>query len=475
VQKKRKKLLALCLNKAYCVSLENNLKRPGMSVSKRRTSKGITDFYHYRFSFHGNDYSGVCEGCRDKEAAKKYEKGILDSVSNASKKKNIKAVFDTLRDEMIGETKITLDDAFDVSLKNPGRKRKKSEKVIKAKKSRWMDFTAFIAANYPDVKYLADIRQNHAKEYIQYIRVNGRYNKKVVYGKGIKTKSYKTENTAISSKTCNDIHLAVSEVFRLLHHDAGLIENPFDAINKAEGDPEARDIFTENDLKLIRDNPDPFVSPLFTIGTMTAMREGDICTLKWSHVCLNDKIITKKMRKTGKIVDIPIMPPLYAFFSELKKKGNGHEYVLPDQAEMYLNNPSGVSWRVKKYLERLKIKTSKSVPGRTRRAPAKDFHSLRHTFCYLAGIQGIPIAIVQSICGHMTKEMTNRYQQHANRKDKREMLEKLPDFLIMSDKQKTLPMMEPARIKMTGLARTLPLITVETIVKKYGDKNDSIK
>ena len=49
----------------------------------------------------------------------------------------------------------------------------------------------------------------------------------------------------------------------------------------------------------------------------------------------------------------------------------------------------------------------------------KDLHSCRHTFCYYAGLRGIPLAVVQSIVGHMTPEMTKHYTAHATMEDKR--------------------------------------------------------
>jgi len=71
------------------------------------------------------------------------------------------------------------------------------------------------------------------------------------------------------------------------------------------------------------------------------------------------------------------------------------------------------------------------VPGRTRTVSVKDVHSLRHTFCYFAGVHGIPLSIVQSIVGHMTPEMTRHYQSHADRKTKHDMMEKMPDLLSL--------------------------------------------
>jgi hypothetical protein len=135
--------------------------------------------------------------------------------------------------------------------------------------------------------------------------------------------------------------------------------------------------------------------------------------------------------KTGAVVEIPIMPPLLEFLKS--RQGCDAEYILPEQAKMYLENPSGISYRVKKFLEDdLHITTTKKIPGRSRAVSVKDVHSLRHTFCYFAGVAGIPLVVVQSIVGHMTKEMTEHYTSHADRATKREKLAALPMFKTLT-------------------------------------------
>ena len=69
-------------------------------------------------------------------------------------------------------------------------------------------------------------------------------------------------------------------------------------------DKEPRQPFTEHELQTIRENFDPFTEPLFIIAMATALREGDICTLKWSEIDFENRVIRRsKMRKTGKSVD----------------------------------------------------------------------------------------------------------------------------------------------------------------------------
>ena len=74
-----------------------------------------------------------------------------------------------------------------------------------------------------------------------------------------------------------------------------------------------------------------------------------------------------------------------------------------------------------------------SFPARSSRAVSvKDLHSCRHTFCYYAGLYGIPLTIVQSIVGHMTPEMAKHYSAHASLSAKREQMRQLPEFMMLT-------------------------------------------
>lgn len=407
-----------------------------MSVKKRKTSGGETSEYHYRFMHKGKDYSGVCEKCKDKQSALAFEKEIKDQIKKSSEAETSKKLFETMRKKLIGEKNVKLSGAFDLSAQKP-RSRYPSENVLKDKKAKWQDFISFMEDNYPEIKNLSDVKRNHAEEYINYIQNNGKWNKKVTYIKNGKEFTYEMEQDSQSAYTANHRLIVIKEVFTRLFTDAGLYENPFAHIQKMTSDEFARDIFTEDELLLIRNNPDDFCTPLFTIGAMTAMRLGDVCTLRWDEIDFEFAVIKKILRKTSKknkVTEIPILGTVSNYLQQLKQDVKG-DYVLPEQAEMYLNNRHGVSWRIKKYLNELGIKTSKKVEGRSREVHCKDFHSLRHTFCYLAGIQGIPLSIVQSIVGHMTPAMTEHYSKHATRKDRIKAMEKMPDFLMISNNQ----------------------------------------
>ena len=129
---------------------------------------------------------------------------------------------------------------------------------------------------------------------------------------------------------------------------------------------------------------------------------------------------------------------------------------------MYLTNSTGVSYRIKQFLEGLGIQTTRKPEDRTRAVSVKDLHSCRHTFCYYAGLAGIPLAVVQSIVGHMTPAMTEHYSAHASMEDKRRGMERLSFFT-----QDALPAVdeEPERAELRQMIESMPLEKVRAMLQ----------
>lgn len=404
-----------------------------MSVFRRETSKGFTDSYHYRFFHKGEIYSGVCVNCSNKQQAVNYEKLQREDVIKSQANNDpgvIPQVIKSLHRKATGREpiNITLNEAFDKSLEKP-KTRKATGDFLGAKRSYWKDFVLFMADKYPEVTCLSAVNSTHAEAYISFVRDKGRFNKKVESKDG---KEYERKGN-LSPRSANVILVTLREVFKLLQKDAGIFENPFEDIDPLANESETREPFTEEELKKIFKNADEFMFPMFAIGICTGLREGDICTLLWNEIDFKDNYIKHKMLKTGRYVEIPMIFSLRKYLMELREKAaKKQEYVLPIHAQMYNDNASGISYRIKAFLDGLDIATTKKIKGRTRLVSVKDLHALRHSFAYIAGVANIPLVIVQSILGHMTPEMTKHYQRHADHKAKAAALKSMPDFITIN-------------------------------------------
>ncbi|MBO4630817.1 MAG: site-specific integrase [Lentisphaeria bacterium] len=424
--------------------------------------------YYYEFMENGKRYHGRCPGCTSRKAAADYEKKIRDTVIKASAQKNVRALVENFRDVLSGGVKIKLTDAFRLSLQKP-RRRKPSEKLLLRKQQIFNDFTAFMGVHYPEVIYLADVQPKHAEAYISLVRTSGRFTKDVIYERNGK-KILRQTTASPSNKTANDYQMICAEVFTLLGRDAGITNNPFD-MPKLRKEEESREAFTQEELYLIRDHLDDFTRPLFTLAMMTALREGDICTLRWTDIDFVNNIIQRRMNKTRNAVEIPIMPDLREYLLTQPSR-NTSEYVFPEHAAMYLKNPTGISYRVKQFLEGIGIETSRKPIGRERAVSVKDLHSCRHTFCYFAGMRGIPLAVVQSIVGHMTPEMTKHYTAHATLEDKRKNMLSMSNLLPITAESGTgtPETLVDIRRKLHNLVDSLPEEKLKSLLA-FGEKN----
>lgn len=401
-----------------------------MGVARRKTNAGTTAEYHYDFSQDGKRYRGVCEGCTTERAALTFEKEKREFVKKLAAQKNAVALVENLRQELTGSSAIALKEAYRLYENKPRLKR---AGVSRARQNQrmWEDFLAFMEHRHSEVVNLAGVTRSHAEEYLSELRNHGRF---------IKEKSFQSPDRQakvtylsrerLSPTTLNQYLKHCKSVFAWLKEDAGLLNNPFDLpLQKAA--PESREAFSPEELRLIGKHLNDFVRPIFIIGICSGLSEGDICLLKWSEI--RNGWITRKRRKTGALLDIPILPPLAEFLAEQHVRSGNGEYVLPEHAEMYQTNPSGISYRFKSFLEEPGIRTTRNVEGRSRAVSIRDVHSLRHTFAYMAGVYQIPLPVVQSILGHMSPEMTKHYQAHADREAKEKYPAQMPDFIGHSD------------------------------------------
>lgn len=325
---------------------------------------------------------------------------------------------------------ITLDDAFELSLRKP-HTRSASLQVLNVSRRYWFDFVSYLKENY-HLNTLDEVERSHAESYIAYLRQNGRWNRLITFHKTRcpKRKKFKDYEFggSLSATTLNRYESVCKAVFTFLLPDLGysVEENPFYFIRPLKLAPAEREIFTKEELQLIFQNPPPLMRGLFTIGICCGLRLGDVATLRWSDIegytpdlikwDFHGREIIRLTRKTKTVVHIPIERELADYLHDQYEVSGTEEYILPEAAKLYLEHQNVLNNRILGYLHSLGIQTQRSIPGRTRKQSVKDFHSLRHCFCYYAGLRGVPLPVVQSIVGHLTASMTKHYQSHADRK-----------------------------------------------------------
>ena len=412
-----------------------------MAVFKRKSKNGKeTAEYHYKFMYRKAFYYGVCEGCTTKREAEAYEKQKKDLAKEASEAQSDRDLIDRVRRRKKGKEAVTLENAYSIANEIP-RKKESADRQKMYKESVFSDFVAFMSAKVPQIKLLNDVEPEHAQMYMTYLRENGRFTKKIYirHGKEVIEQSHAKK---LSVRTCNGYLQVLKEIFAVLAEQAGLYDNPFEKVAKQvhKGEKETREAFSITELKRIYEGFSShrfgaFCKPLFMVALHTGMREGDICSLKWENINFEECKIVRKMNKTQHTIVVPMLRSLFDYLLEVKDTAdNDSEYVFPEHYKMYSENPSGISYRVKDFLEGCEIENATvEIEGRSHKLSKKDLHSCRHTFCYLAGANNMPLAVVQSIVGHMTPELTALYSAHFTTEDKRKHMQKLETVLDFGD------------------------------------------
>jgi len=278
-------------------------------------------------------------------------------VEDARSKQGSERLVEKLYEIKTGETvkSVRLTKLSEEWLKIP-RKRKPDDRYASQCQSTLKRFAEFVQKLNPKADEIAHVTRTVARSFME-----------------------AEEKRGVTAKTWNDVMKLLRATFMHLL-PAGAI-NPFSDMPTRETETVFRIPFTPEELKAIMDaaRDDEFIRPILVTGICTAMRRGDCCLLEWPDVDMERRFITVKTAKTGQTVSIPIFPMLYDELKALAKTnstphpnplpGRGGEgasrtgdvgargasrppkgYVFPDQAKMYLENPDGITWRVKKIL-----------------------------------------------------------------------------------------------------------------------------
>ena len=194
--------------------------------------------FHFRFQISGTDYHGVCDGCTVSENASpkeiavarakalRYEEGERARVraelaeqksieADIRKNRTVRALVENYRYELTGGAPLPLADAIAVAEAKPAAKNA-GERFVGQRRTYWRDFTAYMAATYPDITDIAQVRRAHCETFVRHLIDHGRFCKDIQYdlqkGKRTKRVSY-TVDRGLAPKTIKAIVSVCSWVF----------------------------------------------------------------------------------------------------------------------------------------------------------------------------------------------------------------------------------------------------------------------
>lgn len=260
------------------------------------------------------------------------------------------------------------------------------------------------------------------------------------------------ERGGVSANRYNKTIGTCRRVFHILASKCNGRPNPFGesartGIPNKRLQPEGQRALTEAELRKVCGHAKGEMRLLMTIGLYTGLRLGDACTLRWEEVKLPRGRIVRQPNKTrartGKTLLIPLYPALRQILEEIPG-GERQGFVLPDAAALYAKDPSALSRAIAQQFVDCGIKTTAKGRG-VRRRCIVGFHSLRHSFVTLCAEQGVPLAVVQELCGHSSPEIQRAYL-HMGEEVTRKAISALPDISKPAKRGKAAPQGEAEKL-----------------------------
>jgi len=304
-------------------------------------------------------------------------------------------------------------------------------RTLKGYASQWTLFAEWIKERHPSCVPLANIGRDIAETYAGYLLHKDTFPVSVSPAPSSGEEQKPTAGRvkpAFSTNTYNK-HIRVLElVFRVLADKAGLTMNPWSNIARKTEIKDSRRELTVKELNTICNNASGELQVLLALGIYTGLRLGDCCTLRWSEVDIDRRIILRVPNKTSRRKDIPVHIPIHpTLFAVLEQKPARERqgYVLPGFAAKYQNNSSDVAKELRLFfiacgiqvhkdntgfkMVKGKRKRQRRVHTGTRAVVEVGFHSLRHSFVSLCRQSNAPLAVVEAIVGHSNPAMTRHY------------------------------------------------------------------
>jgi|WetSurMetagenome_2_1015567.scaffolds.fasta_scaffold00088_38 integrase len=172
-----------------------------------------------------------------------------------------------------------------------------------------------------------------------------------------------------------------------------------------------RYLSTDEVHRLIEKCPE-HLRPIVTMAVNTGMRAGEMLSLKWGQLDLQNGFILLQKTKSGYKREIPINKTLWTMLLDMPSRFKGDA--------VFINSQTGKCFtEIGKAFERACVN-----------AGIKDFHfhDLRHTAASNMVMAGMDIVTVQQILGHTTLRMTERYS-HLAPSHKVAQMEKFDAFM----------------------------------------------
>jgi integrase len=239
----------------------------------------------------------------------------------------------------------------------------------------------------------------------------------------------------VSSETTNKHLKIVKMLLASAKRDGFLLEDPSRSVKTLGGTgARLRRAFTVAELSQLLALADTEWQSLIKLAVYTGQRLGDMASLTWEDVNLDEGSIRLRTRKTGLKIEVPIVGPLREHLL-LVRISNGADRFLHPRAALIMRQQKGRTNTLSNHFIELLVsaglrdaRTHKSTgKGRSAQRVSQQlsFHSLRHTTVSMLKHAGVPDAVVMELVGHQSSAMSARYT-HTGSEQLAQAIRKLP-------------------------------------------------
>ena len=184
-------------------------------------------------------------------------------------------------------------------------------------------------------------------------------------------------------------------------------------------------VLSDEEEKKFLQHATPCIQDIARFALNTGLRIGEIFSLRWSQVDMEQRILTVFAPKTGKLREVPLNAEAHAVLRAWShSRRNEFVFYNPETGKPFVDLKAGF----------LKACKKAGIAGVT-------WHTLRHTFTSRLVKGGVDIVTVKELLGHSTITVTMRYA-HTNLQAKREAVHVLSG---LGDKLVTIPQFVPQK------------------------------
>lgn len=166
------------------------------------------------------------------------------------------------------------------------------------------------------------------------------------------------------------------------------------------------------------------------VGLYTGLRLRDCANLTWANIDLHKAELTVQTAKTGRVVIIPLAPPLLRHLESLPAGDNPKQPICSSLAGKTSGRLSNQFYEVMEACGLVPTRdydpAGKGGKSQRRMVNELSFHCLRHTATSLLKNAGVSEAVAWDLIGHDSVAVSRNYT-HISNEAKRAAVDRLPD------------------------------------------------